>query len=155
MGYITQNLSSQEEIVREAYVSKAYVFGPPILSIVGLSIMGLVIAGAEYVPSFIFLGIILAIPLFLNGLIILVTTEIALTNQRVIMKWGLFRRHTVETFIDKIEGIQANQGIIGRILGYGSLAISGTGGGGTPVPGIDKPHQFRKAVNEFIQNSNS
>ncbi len=73
------------------------------------------------------------------------TTELAITNKRVIAKFGFISRYSIELNLNKIEGIQVIQGILGRIFNYGSLAISGTGSLKEPVPGISNPLGFRQA----------
>jgi len=53
--------------------------------------------------------------------------------------------------LNKVEGIQVNQGILGRILGFGSITVSGTGGTKDPFHKIDAPLEFRKKVQEQIE----
>lgn len=81
------------------------------------------------------------------------TTELAITNKRVIAKFGLISRHTVELNMGKIESIQVNQGILGRIFDFGSLTIAGGGIPCAPIPGISNPLAFRKAFNETQESS--
>ncbi len=76
------------------------------------------------------------------------TTELAITNKRVIAKFGFISRHTIEININKVESIQVNQGVLGRIFDYGSLTISGVGSQQAPIPGISKPMEFRRAFME-------
>ena len=102
----------------------------------------------------IMLGIIL-LPAFGLGLIFLFiawikykTTELAITNKRVIAKFGFISRRTVEININKIESIQVDQSITGRIFNYGTLLISGAGEPQAPILGISKPMEFRKAFME-------
>ncbi|MGB4882907.1 MAG: PH domain-containing protein [Neisseria sp.] len=82
------------------------------------------------------------------------TTELAITNKRVIAKFGLVSRSTIEINLQKIESIQVNQGILGRILNYGSIVVSGAGNPQAPIPGISSPLQFRRAFVD-TQESNS
>ncbi len=72
------------------------------------------------------------------------TTELAITNKRVIAKFGFIRRNTVEINISKIESIQIDQGIRGRIFNFGSIIVSGAGNPVAPIPGISSPLEFRK-----------
>jgi len=104
--------------------------------------------------GYIALGIIL-LPAFGIGLIFLIiayikykTTELAITTRRVIAKFGFISRRTVELNINKVESIQVDQSVMGRILGYGTLVISGTGTSHAPIPGISNPIAFRKAFIE-------
>jgi uncharacterized membrane protein YdbT with pleckstrin-like domain len=76
------------------------------------------------------------------------TTELAITNKRVIAKFGFIRRQTVELNISKVESIQVNQGILGRIFNFGTLVISGAGNPQAPIPGISDPMAFRRAFME-------
>jgi uncharacterized membrane protein YdbT with pleckstrin-like domain len=81
------------------------------------------------------------------------TSEFAVTNQRVLIKVGYFRKKTIELFLDKVEGITVNQGILGQTLGYGSLLIGGTGGSKEPFPNIANPLEFRRQVQGQVQQS--
>ncbi|HEX3498595.1 MAG TPA: PH domain-containing protein [Stellaceae bacterium] len=74
------------------------------------------------------------------------TTELAVTNRRVIFKSGLFRRHTMEMNMSKVESVDVDQSIIGRILGFGTVTIRGTGGGIEPMRNIADPIVFRNHV---------
>ncbi len=76
------------------------------------------------------------------------TTELAITNKRVIAKFGFVSRRTVEINVGKVESIQVQQGILGRIFDYGSLVVSGAGTPQAPIPGISNPLGFRRAFME-------
>ncbi len=76
------------------------------------------------------------------------TTELAFTNKRVIAKFGFISRQTIELNISKVESIQVNQGILGRIFNFGTLVISGAGNPQAPIPGISDPMSFRRAFME-------
>jgi len=78
------------------------------------------------------------------------TSEFGVTNKRVIVKVGLISRISIEVLLNKVEGIQVNQGILGRILGYGSITISGTGGTKDPFHKISDPLAFRRKAQEQI-----
>lgn len=102
----------------------------------------------------------LFIPVWGIGLIFLlfawlytISTDLGVTNKRVIGKWGFISRRTIEQRLDKIEGVQVNQGILGRVLNYGTIIVTGTGGSGTPIPVIARPLEFRSAVNAAIDNA--
>lgn len=73
-------------------------------------------------------------------------TEIVVTDRRVIFKRGLFARHTVEMNVGKIETVDVEQGVGGRIWGYGTLLIHGTGSGFEPLVGIGAPLAIRNAI---------
>jgi uncharacterized membrane protein YdbT with pleckstrin-like domain len=74
------------------------------------------------------------------------TTELAITNHRVIYKTGLLRRHTIEMNRDKVESVDVDQTILARILGYGTIIVRGTGGSLEPIRNISAPLAFRTRI---------
>lgn len=76
------------------------------------------------------------------------STELAFTNKRVIAKFGFISRQTVELNIAKVESIQVDQSMLGRIFNFGTLIISGAGNPQAPIPGISDPMAFRRAFME-------
>ena len=78
------------------------------------------------------------------------SSEFAVTDKRVLIKVGIFRTHSLETMLNKVEGIHVEQGIMGKIVNSGSIIVKGTGGTNNPFQNIDKPFEFRTAVNEQI-----
>ena len=72
--------------------------------------------------------------------------EFAVTNLRVIYKKGFIWRHTVEMNIDQVESVRVDQSIFGRLLGYGTLHVLGTGQGIEHLHDIDSPLQIRSAI---------
>ena len=77
------------------------------------------------------------------------TSEFAITTKRVIIKEGLIARRTLEMNLSKIETVNVDQSIMGRILNYGSITIIGTGGTHEVFHNIAHPIQFRKAFQEI------
>lgn len=73
-------------------------------------------------------------------------TEIVVTDRRVIFKRGLLTRHTVEMNVSKIETVDVEQGIGGRMWNYGTLMIRGTGAGFEPLVGVGSPIVIRNAI---------
>lgn len=82
------------------------------------------------------------------------TDEFVITNKRVIVKKGILAIWTLEMNIQKIETVNVEQSIIGRILGYGNIAIIGSGGTREQVDCIKDPIRFRKAFMEMDINGN-
>jgi uncharacterized membrane protein YdbT with pleckstrin-like domain len=81
------------------------------------------------------------------------STELAITNKRVIAKFGFISRSTVEIAIPKVESIQVEQSLMGRLLDYGTLVISGTGTAHAPIPSIADPLAFRRSFLEAQEAS--
>ncbi|MBP7763682.1 MAG: PH domain-containing protein [Deltaproteobacteria bacterium] len=82
--------------------------------------------------------------LFLAPLVSYLTSEFAVTNKRIIIKTGFISRNTFEMNHSKIESINVNQSILGRILGYGTIVIMGTGSTREPFDRIRDPLAFRR-----------
>jgi uncharacterized membrane protein YdbT with pleckstrin-like domain len=73
-------------------------------------------------------------------------TEIAVTNLRVILKRGFIRRHTIEMNMDKVESVDVDQSLIGRLFNYGDITVRGVGSGFEPLRMVDDPLSFRAQV---------
>lgn len=78
-------------------------------------------------------------------------TEMAVTTRRVVIKQGLMNRKTIEMLLNKIETIEVSEPMVGRILGYGSITMVGTGGTSEPFHKIAHPLQFRGAVQQQLE----
>jgi uncharacterized membrane protein YdbT with pleckstrin-like domain len=74
------------------------------------------------------------------------STELAVTDQRVIFKTGIISRHTLEMNRSKVESVDVDQSILGRILGYGTVLLRGTGGSLEPMQSISDPLAFRSHI---------
>jgi membrane protein YdbS with pleckstrin-like domain len=74
------------------------------------------------------------------------TTEIAVTDKRIIYKRGFIRRYTVEMHMDKVESVDVDQSILGRMFDYGDVIIHGTGMGLEPLDNIDHPLELRNHI---------
>jgi len=78
-------------------------------------------------------------------------TEIAVTNKRVIVKVGLATRRTIELLLPRIESISVEEPALGRVLGYGTVTIRGTGGTPEIFQNIYHPLEFREQVQKQIE----
>ena len=123
MSYIQDSLGANERVVKEASFHWSYTLGAVLLA---LTVIGLVVA----------------IPMLIRK----ATTEIGITTHRFIMKTGLFSLHTQEMAIHDIEGVKVDQGLFGRMLGFGRLRIEGTGVDAIELPTIADPVGFRAAI---------
>ena len=74
--------------------------------------------------------------------------EFVVTNKRVIIKTGIVSRKTLEMNLNKIESVNVDQSIMGRLLGYGDITIMGTGGTRETFPNIGNAVEFRKRFQE-------
>ena len=74
------------------------------------------------------------------------TTETDVTNLRVVHKTGFIKRRTFEMSLDKVESVDVNQSILGRILNYGDVTIRGVGEGFEKIKTIASPLAFRSSI---------
>ena len=74
------------------------------------------------------------------------TTETDVTNLRVVHKTGFIKRRTFEMSLDKVESVDVNQSILGRILNYGNVTILGVGEGKETITTIASPLEFRNFI---------
>ncbi len=81
------------------------------------------------------------------------SVEMGVTNKRVITKSGILSRRTLELLLTKVESIGVEEGILGRMLGYGTVIVRGTGGTPEPFGNIARPLEFRRQVQQQIEGS--
>ncbi|MBX2834642.1 MAG: PH domain-containing protein [Micavibrio sp.] len=170
MLYVEQSLGPNEELVHVGkfhwfYTVQAYmaiVWGV-IGSILFISASSYIYKNMGYFPPdlsfldtirylhpgfriFAFIIFILGVMSFAQMLVIKATTEIAVTNSRLVYKRGLIARNVGEISIDRIEGVNVLQTILGRIFNFGRLAVRGMGVGEVILPPIEDPITFRQAI---------
>lgn len=146
MGYIEQNLIKDEKLIQKANLHW-FIYAKSIL----IFLFGMMFFGSPENTGLFAFFTMLSIVFFIDALIKRRTTELAVTNKRVIAKYGLISRQTIELNLKKIEGLNVDQGILGRIFNFGNVVISGTGGKQSPIKYISEPLVFRKTVNEEIE----
>ena len=149
MGYVDKHLLSGERVVYRSRQHLVVFIGPVLLLV--LAIIPLVISRRNAVLA-------LATILFVAGLIWLIARAIArasaeftVTNKRVVVKLGTVRRRAIEMLLSKVEEIAVDQGVAGRVLGYGTVVIVGTGGSKEVFLLIADPLEFRRQVQEQIE----
>lgn len=152
MGYVEDNLVSDESVVYRAYLHWVAVLVPVLVG-GALIVAAIALMAGFRTANWVFTGlVVLAMGgIFLaNGFLRRRMAEFAVTNRRVIMKAGLVHRRTVELFLNKIESVGVDQTVSGRILNYGTITIHGTGGTNEPFGKISRPLEFRRHVQDQI-----
>jgi uncharacterized membrane protein YdbT with pleckstrin-like domain len=152
MGYIEKNLTSGEVVVYRARRHRIIFLPAALLALVSLVFVYLFFTNRTlellaWVAGF--LGLATAIA-FLSAFIQYSTSEFAVTNKQLIVKEGFVRRHSLELLLPKVEGVGVDQDLLGRILDYGTIVVTGTGGTKEPFAKIARPLEFRRQVNEQI-----
>jgi uncharacterized membrane protein YdbT with pleckstrin-like domain len=159
MKYVTRVLQPDETIVYSTTLHWLVYFRAVVLLLIGValivasSVIGGRTGNAEYDKYLVWALEILAGIFFLfavfsalRALIRRATTELAVTDRRVIYKAGLLRRHTIEINRSKVETVGVNQSVAGRLLGFGTVVVRGTGGSFEPIPFIAEPLIFRNHI---------
>jgi uncharacterized membrane protein YdbT with pleckstrin-like domain len=159
MGYIDQNLISGETVTYRARLHWTLFVKPALFSLVMAGVAGLLlylyvngrILDSSGVLRWIVGGMlaIAAIPLIATA-ISRSSAEFAVTNKRVVLKTGFIKKKTAEMFLNKIESVAVDQTIPGRMFGYGTIVIRGTGGSLEPFGGVSAPLEFRRQIQEQI-----
>lgn len=150
MSYVENNLILGEQVIYSAKVHW-FIFVPSVVwFVIGIFLFN--IHTQEIVWPLLggMLLIFIAIFSLISAFITRFSTELAVTSKRIIAKVGFIRRNTIELNHSKVESINVDQGIFGRIFDFGTLFINGTGGGKTPIPSIDSPLEFRKNAMQAI-----
>ncbi len=132
MSYIDDSLVEGETLIHRARMSWWSQFPLIVLGLVTLVIV---------------VGIIFLVMAWIR----VRSTELAITNRRVIAKTGFVKRHTVEINLDKVEALKVEQGVWGRFLNFGTIFISGAGTSVAPIPNIADPLVFRR---KFMEATN-
>jgi uncharacterized membrane protein YdbT with pleckstrin-like domain len=166
MGYIEKNLITGEQILyRTRLHSVAVLF--PLLTGMVIAIGGVACLYASSThrkdgtgDSQLWLAAGLAL-IVLGGITIIAAllkrnaTEMAVTNRRILIKSGIMSRRTIELLLSRVESIVITEPFFGRMFGYGTVVIRGTGGTPEPFTLIANPTLFRRHVQEQIEAGQS
>jgi uncharacterized membrane protein YdbT with pleckstrin-like domain len=150
MSYVQRVLQPGETVRHTASIHwVAYL--PSML--IFLLALGVFVGGGIFFPGWIRVWHWSAAILAIIGVIVLIpewftwwTTEIAVTNLRIIYKAGFISRSTVEMHMDKVESVDVDQSILGRLLDYGSVTVRGVGTGFEPLKNIAAPIELRNHI---------
>jgi len=145
MSYVDTIVSGNEKVL---YVGKVSLLSmlPTLAAGVVLVLIGI---AASFAPQAWFVGLaLIAVGIVVIALALIKrwATELAVTNRRVIAKFGLVSRRTIELNLSKLESIRVDQTVAGRLFNYGSIVLAGTGATLEPIPFIASPIAFRQAV---------
>lgn len=151
MGYIDTNLLDGEQIIYRAKLHWMEFFWTAFWLFMTIFSAALNMASGNNGGTgvFFFITLIIGTSAFLNYK----TSEFGITNKRVLIKVGFIQRKSLETLLAKIEGIQVDQGLLGRMLNYGTIIVTGTGGTHSPFKKIAAPLDFRRKVQEQISST--
>jgi uncharacterized membrane protein YdbT with pleckstrin-like domain len=154
MRYVRRVLQPGETVVYETKLHWLVYFSAAVLLVACVVLVIAAAAAANQQQPTLSLALwiagaifaLLALSAGLRALVRRATTELAITDHRVIYKTGLLSRHTLEINRSKVESVDVDQSILGRIFGYGTIIVRGTGGSLEPIRNIADPLIFRSHI---------
>jgi uncharacterized membrane protein YdbT with pleckstrin-like domain len=150
VGYVERHLLPDERVVYKTRVHWVLLIRPALLSLVGIALAGLLRQVPD--PPWLWaIGVAVAL-VGVGGALVryveLMTSEFAVTTTRLILKVGLVSRYTTELLLTKVESIGVHQGLAGRLLNFGDLTVTGTGGAREVFRRVRDPIRFRNRVQQ-------
>ncbi len=150
MGYVERHLLPNERVLYKTRLHWVLFARPALLVLAGIGLA--VFLGTVPEPPWLWsVGAVVIAAGLLWGLtrfVELMTSEFAVTSTRLILKVGLIARYTTELLLAKVESIGVTQGLLGRLLNYGDLTVTGTGGAREVFRRVRDPIGFRNHVQQ-------
>lgn len=150
MSYLDDHLLTGERIIYRARLHWTIFLASIVVVLLGIA---LAILLQVVQPTYSYAGLGLAgvgLLLAIGPAIRYVTSEFAVTDKRVLGKVGFIERESDETLLSKIEAIAVDQGVLGRVFGFGTVTITGTGGTPEVFSKISEPLEFRRQIQSQI-----
>jgi uncharacterized membrane protein YdbT with pleckstrin-like domain len=148
VGYVERHLLPNERVVYKTRLHWILFFKPALVFLAGV-VLAAVLRKVLDPPWLWYLGLAVAAVGVAWGFVHfveLMTSEFAVTSSRLIFKIGLIARYTTELLLSKVESIGVTQSLLGRVLNYGDLAVTGTGGAREVFRRVRDPIGFRNHV---------
>ncbi len=150
MGYVERHLLAGERVVYKTRLHWVLFVKPALVVLAGMILMVLLRQVQDPPWLWIFgaavalIGLVWAFVHYVE----VMTSEFAVTTSRLILKVGLISRYTTELLLAKVESIGVQQGLIARLLNYGDLTVTGTGGAREIFRRVRDPIGFRNHVQQ-------
>ena len=144
MSYVQNTLLENEKIILESRMSYWAFWKPILLVLAALYLSYVGFSSGSMEMGCWALGVV---PNALAYIwLVRQSTEMAITDLRVIIKTGVIKRDTRELYLTRVEGVEVDQSTWGRIWNYGDLRVRGVGTEVATVKWAAKPLAFRKAI---------
>ncbi len=157
MGYVDESLAAGESVQYRGRFHRAPALTPAWVVVLGLLLFSLEMHGQFSILDLFnpgILGSVIAIVgmgLLISSVVALNAYECAITDRRIVVKTGVFRRHTIEVRLSKVETVSVDQSILGRCLDYGNVIIRGTGGTTEVITALASPLEFHRCARESVE----
>jgi len=145
VSYIDSNLLEGEQVVFRTRLHWLLFLGPVLFTVIILLPIAWFVSTTTW-SSYAWIPIAVGVFLLLATFIKRVSSDFAVTNKRIMMKVGVFRTRSIEILLSKVEAIAVDQSLLGRMFGYGDIAVTGSGGTRETFQQIQAPLEFRRAV---------
>lgn len=150
MSYVSESLVGSEHVRYQTTVTLCAYLQYLMLSVVGFAVAWFLYSGGK-VPFVLPLAIgIVATLIALLSKVLRDSNELAVTNERVIIKTGWLWQKSAVLYLSRVEGVEVDQSLMGRLLGYGTVLVRGVGTELDPVRYVLSPRDFRKEVFEAV-----
>jgi uncharacterized membrane protein YdbT with pleckstrin-like domain len=149
MNYVQKVLEPDEKVLHVASLSwTGYIAGLSVLAVTAVLyvVLWAIVGQALWLNIALVVLLLVALALLARAWFERWTTEIAITDKRIILKRGFIRRDTIEMALGKVESVDVSQSLLGRLFDYGDITVRGTGIGFAPLRKIDAPLKFRSFV---------
>jgi uncharacterized membrane protein YdbT with pleckstrin-like domain len=150
VGYVERHLLPGEHVIYKTRLHWVLFLRPVLVIAAGIA-LALVLRPVQDPPWIWMIGaavVVIGLAWAMVHYVELMTSEFAVTNSRLILKVGLISRYTTELLLTKVETIGVQQGLIGRMLGFGDLTVTGTGGAREVFRRVRDPIGFRNHVQQ-------
>jgi uncharacterized membrane protein YdbT with pleckstrin-like domain len=150
VGYVERHLLPGEHVIYKTRLHWVLFLRPVLVIVAGIA-LALVLRPVQDPPWIWMIGAavgVIGIGWAMVHYVELMTSEFGVTNSRLILKVGLISRYTTELLLTKVETIGVQQGLIGRMLGFGDLTVTGTGGAREVFRRVRDPIGFRNHVQQ-------
>jgi len=147
MSYVESHLIPNETVIYFTRLSRIVYLKALFVLLIGIGFAVWAAQGPDRDnPLYVVAGLsfLVGLTLFLFAYVRRQSSEFAVTDKRVIIKVGLLSRRSIEILLTKVEAITVDQTLLGRIFGYGSITIIGTGGTHELFHLIGNPLEFRR-----------
>src|SRR5262245_48015594 len=149
MSYVDSQLLPNETVLYRARLHRSLYTVSFIFGVLALIATAFAVGQPPFWWAVLFLGVV-AIVTFGWSWLRSASSEFAVTDKRVIIKVGWIRRRTLETMLGKVEGVGVDQSLTGRLLGFGTMMVTGTGGTKEEFDRIADPLEFRRRIQAAI-----
>lgn len=158
---IKNNLLANERVIFRTHLHWLYFISPSLVILFGGGLIVLALQKqfdlgmfADFILYIGYITLGIGVILFIKEYVHHTTSEYVVTNQRVFVQEGVFSRKTTSMILAQVEAVEVDQPFIARILNFGHVEITGSGGAASKFTYIHRPEKFRRAIQKNISFEN-